>query len=249
MMKSVNLNLIAAGLLWGTVIPHASAAITLDRTRVIYVSDQKSISLNIINENKQYPFLAQAWLDDAQLQSIDGPLMVLPPIQRVEPGESSVVRITQLPEASQLPQDRESLFYFNLREIPPKSEQPNSLQLALQTKIKVFYRPKAIVAAKDEVWQEKLVFRQTSTGLIVENPTPFYVTLLNMKQTTKKPAGEKVDEFKALMIAPNSSETLALPNLNLSSFTVSYINDHGGYPQLHFTCSNQLCHVMPASKK
>ncbi len=44
-----------------------------------------------------------------------------------------------------LPQDRESLFYFNLREIPPRSDKPNSLQLALQTRIKFFYRPQSLV--------------------------------------------------------------------------------------------------------
>ncbi len=31
-----------------------------------------------------------------------------------------------------LPQDRETVYYFNLREIPPKSNKPNTLQIALQ---------------------------------------------------------------------------------------------------------------------
>ncbi|MEX0634408.1 fimbria/pilus periplasmic chaperone [Serratia ureilytica] len=38
--------------------------------------------------------------------------MVLPPLQRVEAGERSVVRITKTPEAELLLQDRESVFYF-----------------------------------------------------------------------------------------------------------------------------------------
>lgn len=36
------------------------------------------------------------------------------------------------------------------------------MQLALQTQIKLFYRPKAIVAPKGQVWQEKLVFRKAA---------------------------------------------------------------------------------------
>ncbi len=44
-----------------------------------------------------------------------------------------------------LPQDRESLFYLNVREIPPKPDKPNVLQLAMQSRIKLFYRPAAIV--------------------------------------------------------------------------------------------------------
>ncbi|WP_223346554.1 fimbria/pilus periplasmic chaperone, partial [Escherichia coli] len=40
--------------------------------------------------------------------------------------------------------DRESLFYYNVREIPPKSGKANTLQIALQTRIKLFWRPKAL---------------------------------------------------------------------------------------------------------
>ncbi|MCT4899205.1 fimbria/pilus periplasmic chaperone, partial [Pseudomonas aeruginosa] len=83
-------------------------------------------------------------------------------------------------EADRLPQDRESVFYFNLREIPPKSTKTNVMQLALQTQIKLFYRPKAIVAPKGQVWQEKLVFRKSGGAVTVDNPTPFYITLTGM---------------------------------------------------------------------
>lgn len=39
-------------------------AIALDRTRVIFDGDLKSVSLNISNQNKQLPYLAQGWLED-----------------------------------------------------------------------------------------------------------------------------------------------------------------------------------------
>ena len=51
--------LTAAGAL-SAVLPTADAAISLDRTRAVYVSDAKSISLNIVNENKELPFPAQS---------------------------------------------------------------------------------------------------------------------------------------------------------------------------------------------
>lgn len=37
----------------------AQAAVSMDRTRVIFDGSQKSISLNISNNNKQLPYLAQ----------------------------------------------------------------------------------------------------------------------------------------------------------------------------------------------
>ncbi|MDP4360542.1 fimbria/pilus periplasmic chaperone, partial [Escherichia coli] len=90
-------------------------------------------------------YLAQGWIENAQGEKITEPFTVLPPVQRVEPGAKSQVKIQALPSVASLPQDRESVYYFNLREIPPKSDKPNTLQLALQTRIKLFYRPKAII--------------------------------------------------------------------------------------------------------
>ena len=129
---------------------YVNAAISLDRTRAIINGDDKSISLSISNENKNQPYLAQAWIEDRQGKKISSPLIVLPPVQRVEPGAKSQVKIQASPALAQLPQDRESLFYFNLREIPPRSKTPNTLQIALQTRIKLFYRPKAIAMDKTQ---------------------------------------------------------------------------------------------------
>ena len=77
-------------------------------------------------------------------ERIESPLIVLPPIQRIEPGDKSQIKVQSLPDIAKLPQDRESVFYFNLREIPPRSNKPNVLQIALQTRIKLFYRPASI---------------------------------------------------------------------------------------------------------
>ena len=74
--------------------------------------------------------------------------MVLPPIQRIEPGASSQVRIVKQAATQQLPEDRETLFYFNLREVPPKSgslkEERSVMQVAMQSRIKLFWRPESI---------------------------------------------------------------------------------------------------------
>lgn len=50
-----------------------------------------------------------------------------------------------------LPQDRESLFYLNVIDIPPDNpaRSGNLLKLAMQNRIKLFYRPQGI-AALDE---------------------------------------------------------------------------------------------------
>ncbi len=47
-----------------SAVPAAQAAVSLDRTRAIFNGDEKSMTLNIANDNKQLPYLAQAWVEN-----------------------------------------------------------------------------------------------------------------------------------------------------------------------------------------
>lgn len=239
-MKQPPQKRLLAGVILTLLCSAAEAAVSIDRTRVIFDGGQKSLSLNVTNNNKQLPYLAQGWIDDAQGQKVTSPLVVLPPVQRIEPGKSSQVKIEALPAISALPQDRESLFYFNLREIPPKSDKPNTLQIALQTRVKLFYRPKAIVPDKNGTpWQEKLTLLKQGEQVQVKNPTPYYVTIIGAD------GGVKVaKEFTPVMVAPFSDAALGVSaNALGSSPTVTYINDYGGRPNLKFTCQSTTCQV------
>ncbi|HCQ9020771.1 TPA: fimbria/pilus periplasmic chaperone [Escherichia coli] len=220
-----------------SAVPAAQAAVSLDRTRAIFNGGEKSMTLNIANDNKQLPYLAQAWMENEKQEKITtGPMVVTPPVQRLEPGAKSMVRLVSTPDISKLPQDRESLFYFNLREIPPKSDKTNVLQIALQTKIKLFYRPKAIEAKPNAVWQDQLVLNKTSGGYRIENPTPYYVTVIGLGGSEKQ---AKEGEFEAVMLAPKSTQTVK--SGTYSTPYLSYINDYGGRPVLQFSCSGDRC--------
>ncbi|EBX6688709.1 fimbria/pilus periplasmic chaperone [Salmonella enterica subsp. enterica serovar Newport] len=226
--------LAASALVGGTT---AQAAVSLDRTRAVFNGVNKSVSLNISNENKQSPYLAQAWLENASGKKITtGPLVVTPPVQRMEPGTKSVVRIMSTPGVASLPKDRESLFYFNLREIPPKSDKPNVLQIALQTRIKLFYRPEAIVQAPGAVWQDKLVLHRQAGGYRIENPTAYYITVIGIGGTVEQ--AEK-GKFDTVMVSPKSS--VSVKSGTWTSPYLTYINDYGGRPTLRFACSGERC--------
>lgn len=99
----------------------AHAAVNIDRTRLVFNERDKAVSLKIENESKKLPYLAYAWVTDSQGQKNDDFFIALPPIQRLEPGAMSQVRIMKQ-NTARLPQDRESLFYFDLREIPPQPD-------------------------------------------------------------------------------------------------------------------------------
>ncbi|MCU5771610.1 fimbria/pilus periplasmic chaperone [Erwiniaceae bacterium BAC15a-03b] len=226
----------------------ALAAIALDRTRVIYNADDKAVSLSISNQNTKLPYLAQGWLENEHGEKVTSPLVVLPPLQRVEPGEKGQIKIQALPAAGLLPQDRETLFYFNLREVPPRSDKPNTLQIALQTSIKLFYRPPAIVAkeaGRGDPWQHKLTLTQRGDRYEVNNPTPYYITLVDAKPHASRPT---VAGFEPLMIAPRSKALLGGSIALLGHEPVlTYVNDYGGRPELLFRCADKSCRVQVKS--
>ncbi|HGM9946508.1 TPA: fimbria/pilus periplasmic chaperone [Providencia rettgeri] len=240
---------LAGVVLTSTTLSSAQAAVALDRTRAIITGDEKSISLNISNENKQLPYLAQGWVENEKGEKISDPFTVLPPVQRVEPGAKSQIKIQALPSAAALPQDRESVYYFNLREIPPKSDKPNTLQLALQTRIKLFYRPKAIIPTREQMdnpWQEKVTLTRQGNQYTINNPTAYYVSFVDAVPNKN---GQTVAGFEPVMVAPKSSKALNVSTDALGNKPVlTYINDYGGRPTLSFTCQGNSCHVVPEKK-
>ena len=236
--------LIAGALVLLTAGP-SLAAISLDRTRIIYNGGDKAMSVSIANQNKTLPYLAQGWLEDDKGKKITSPLAVLPPVQRLEAGAKSQIKIQGMESALlALPQDRESLFYFNLREIPPKSKKANVLQIALQTRVKVFYRPADIVPDQKALanpWQKQLTLTRHGDRFTVNNPTPYYVTI---SDALSHKGGKTVVGFQPIMVPPKGSMQLPGSADVLGSAPVlTYINDYGGRPQITFRCEGGICTV------
>ncbi|MCP0803000.1 fimbria/pilus periplasmic chaperone, partial [Salmonella enterica subsp. enterica serovar Kentucky] len=139
----------------------AQAAISPDRTRLVFKGDDKSISVDLKNASEKMPYLAQSWIEDEKGVRISSPLTVVPPVQRIEAKSIGQARIQGMPGLAALPQDRESLFFYNVREIPPKSDAPNTLQIALQTRIKLFYRPVSLAKVDPmNPWQYDVVLEK-----------------------------------------------------------------------------------------
>ena len=249
MTLKTRLPLPAFALLAMGLSPSVNAAIGLDRTRVIFDGGKQATSVNITNNNTQLPYLAQGWIEDEAGTKITTPLIVLPPVQRLEPGKQSQVKVQALPAAKMLPQDRETVYYFNLREIPPRSDKSNTLQIALQTRIKLFYRPQAIAPSQQDLstpWQEKLTLTRIGASYQVNNPTPYYVTLVDVKSTAK---GETAKDFEPLMLAPKAQGNLNVDAKALGQTPVlTYVNDYGGRPQLQFQCTGNTCTASPLAK-
>ncbi|ECF1702035.1 fimbrial chaperone [Salmonella enterica subsp. enterica] len=214
----------------------SSADVVISGTRVVYQQSMKDVIVNMTNRGKN-PLLLQIWLDDGRVnvspQELKLPFVITPPITRIDPGKGQSVRIAYLQQP--LPQDRESLFWFNVLEIPKKpvvkeGESPNQLQLAFRTRIKLFFRPDGLKGDPAEAMKQ-VKWSQTHQGntlsVIGRNDSPYNVSI---SSATFNVGGKKY-EIATRSLKPFSSETMAVKGLtNATSGEVQYlaINDYGG---------------------
>lgn len=151
----------------------AMAAFTLNGTRFIYDEGRKNISVEVSNVT-DHTYGGQVWVDNTTTPSSEVYFTPAPSFFKVEGKEKQIVRLLNI--NSDLPADRESLFWLNVQEIPPApKEGGNVLALALNTQVKLFYRPKNIKEGRDKAEQQLEI-----SGTKLKNPTPYYFAITSV---------------------------------------------------------------------
>ncbi|MGE8323675.1 MAG: molecular chaperone, partial [Pseudomonas sp.] len=190
----------------------------------------QSSSIIVANPSTQ-AFAVQSWVNtEADDGTTAVPLIAAPALFRLDPGSEQTVQINRIP--NDLPKDKESLFYFNVQEIPQvHEEQTNNLTIALRTRIKLFYRPAELPGSPEEALKTLQWSVQKNNGkaqLFVHNPSPYHYTFkhvqvghLNERKSVEAPE----------MVAPGSTRAYDLPTQALTPgmqvfFTT--ISDYGG---------------------
>ncbi|MHB9325993.1 fimbrial biogenesis chaperone [Phytobacter ursingii] len=159
---------------------YAHAGIQLAATRVIYPAGKREVTLAVTSKDPA-PRLIQSWIenDDADAPSANVPFIITPPIFRLNPDKGQTLRIIHTGGA--VPQDRESVFWLNVLEIPPKpSGKADHIQLTVRSRLKLFYRPAGLAGSpKAAVTQLRWRLVQNNQGyaLECENPSAFTVSL------------------------------------------------------------------------
>lgn len=206
----------------------AQANIVINGTRVIYPETNKSVLVQLVN-NGDAPSLVQAWIDDGDINSTpetaDVPFLLSPPVVKVNVNNGQQLRIEK--QASELPSDRESVFYLNVLDIPPTPEHlkdKNTLQLAIKSRIKMFYRPSKLVKGADKAINQ-LLLKASGKNLTVTNNSPYYITVASLSESTRE---SLIDSF---MIAPFSQEAVSAKQVvkNNKQYKIVYIDDFGAY--------------------
>lgn len=212
----------------------SAASIVINATRIIYQSDAKEALIKMVNQGEQ-PLLVQSWLDDGHEdvdpQSLNVPFIASPPVSRVDPKQGLTVRLNW--DGQALPADRESVYWFNALEIPGKNkdtEKSNKLQIALKTRIKVFYRPVSLSGSSEEAIQ-KLRWTLGKQGkevwAMAKNDSPYFVSMTSATVTS----GGKKYAFEPDMVAPFSSASYpvkSLSSVQLDAMAWTAVNDYGG---------------------
>jgi fimbrial chaperone protein len=197
----------------------AEAGVALGATRVIYPADQKQTALGVSNNNDKDTYLIQSWVENNDGKK-DGRFVITPPLFVMQGKKDNTLRIVDATNSS-LAKDRESLFWINVKAIPSSDkaqQKDNTLQLAITSRIKLLYRPRDLRMPPDEA-PAKLTFKRSGSVLVITNPTPYFLTLTELKAGTRA--------LTNTMAAPMSSVTVELPGDTASSITYRTINDYG----------------------
>jgi len=215
----------------------AQATVVIAGTRVVFPAATGEVTVRLSNEGSQ-PALVEAWIDDGDPASTPDtakvPFLVTPPLARMNAGKGQSLRIVYAGQP--LPADRESLFWLNVLEIPPKpvaqtGEEQNTLQFAVRSRLKLFFRPAQLAgdpatASQGIVW--KSVRNGSAYALEAHNASPYYITFSKVSAID----GQASYESETGMVAPQSTLRLPLKSLDHtlpagSGVDYTVINDFG----------------------
>ncbi|MED5608319.1 molecular chaperone [Pseudomonas sp. JH-2] len=222
---------ITFALLAALCLGQAQASVVMTGTRVIYPATAKEKTLQLTNTD-DHPNLVQVWLDKGNpastVETADAPFVANPQIFRMEPHAGQMVRLIYSGEG--LPQDRESVFYLNFSQVPAikvRDQDANKLVLMINSRLKVFYRPKGLAGSPDDMARQ-MTFQLRDGALQVGNPTGYHAVV---RRATLLLGGKNIPLAESLMVPPHS-QTQWRPASPLGSagnarLRLTLVNDYG----------------------
>lgn len=203
--------------------------IIVNGTRFIYPESVSEITVHMTNTGKT-PSLAQVWLDEGDSQAlpeaINTPFIISPPIVRVDGGNGQSIRIKKV--ADHIITDRESLWWLNILDIPSVDKTKvvgNSgvLSLVIRSRFKFFLRPEGLGERAGA--ENKLKLQLNHRGLTLINPTPFFLTVSDIRTLSDKGILED-----SVMIDPKSNKEVQIKyKVNEGEpLLLQTVNDYGG---------------------
>ncbi len=222
-------------LLAGTLINVSFAQLSFDRSRVIFDAGKKSSqSVVVTNSNAEAPYLANAWIENDRGEKIVSPLVALPILQRINPKQDKQIKISFMGSDAELAKDRETMLFMNVLGVPPKDDDgTNKISIVIQSKMKLFYRPKGLPTYEHNGWFEEVMAKKAGNSITLENPTPYYTVIYALTDSRNRTIEKEIN------LKPFSSETVNIQVGN--KFTMMLIDDYGGSVKMNYACNGNVC--------
>lgn len=196
-----------------------AGGVGLGTTRMIYTGATNQSMLQVRNTHTDSAFLIQSWIENVKGERSND-FVITPPLYVLKPGTESIIKI--MFNGKPLPQDRETLYWMTVKAIPQQTQKSpgNSLQFASANRIKVFYRPEGIGSDTGEAWK-KITGEYRAGKVTLTNPTPYYLTTINVKIDGRP--------VQPVMVPPKFAVTLAETFSQAKTLSYQSINDYGAW--------------------
>lgn len=156
-----------------------TSGIQLGMSRVIFNETTKNAVVTLPLENPDNkPYLIQSVVRNETMQKSSA-FIVTPPLFRIEGGQKGQVQIIK--GDTVFASDRESLHFLCVKGIPSQEKRTgvpqnasSALMVAINTCIKILYRPASLAESRVEVVANQLVWGRQGNQLTVKNTTPLY---------------------------------------------------------------------------
>ena len=205
-------------------ITSAQASVVVGATRVIFDGAKNNAEVAVENKDNSSD-IVQSWVSlvDATSPAKDS-FIITPPLFRLKAGEKGFVRIVR--SGKPLAADRESMFWLNIKGIPAMNNMPdtNMVQFAINSKIKLIYRPAELKNSSPEMYAGKLQWQRLGSFISVKNNSPLYMNFSQIGINGRNISGGWfAAPFTTLKIPAESN----LSSTGKQSITWSVINDYG----------------------
>lgn len=216
----------------------ANASVVVSGNRIIYPASANERVIQFSNTDNA-PYMIQTWTDidspNSTAETADGPFVATPQLFKIAPNSGQSVRLIYTGKG-QLPNDKESVFYFNFLQIPSLKQNDsnkNKLALLITSRLKIFYRPDGLSGSPEKIAQD-LKFSIKNKELLVTNNNAYHASFVDVSIVDAK--GNLLTNIPITpMVSPKSTERWSIPkSLKQDDLFINYslVNDYG-VPENH----------------
>ncbi len=198
----------------------AQASLSTDQTRYIFRGDSDALTITVTNNDKARTFGGQAWVDNVVEKDTRPTFVVTPSFFKVKPLGQQTLRIIMA--SDHLPKDKESVYWLNLQDIPPALK-GSGIAIALRTKLKLFYRPKALLEGRKGAEAGISLQSRPDGRTMLVNTTPYIYAIGSLQDEKGKAIALDQDTAQQLLMFMPGDEVEVKGNV----VKVASLNDYG----------------------